>query len=137
DQPTIGPQTFRVVVTPGRQPGHAGGELQGKVLLPKEAVVNAIGGRGFEFFVDDRNYDEQGAIAEFVKTRGPEHGEAGAWRIEVSPSQDETEDAFLVVLLPAAAGDTAPHQVRLIEDGKRGGCEIVGPRRTTRWWFEP
>jgi VanZ family protein len=136
DPPTIGPQAFRVFVAPDSRPGHAGGELQGKVLLPKEAVVNAIGGRGFEFFVGDRNYDEQGAIADFVKKRGPERGEAGAWRIEVSPPQDETEDAFLVVLLPAAAGATASHEVRLLEDGTRVGCEIVGPSRTTRWWFE-
>lgn len=71
-----------------------------------------------------------------MKTRGPEHGQAGAWRIEVSPPQDETEDAFLVVLLPAAAGATPSHKVRLLEDGKRVGCEIVGPTRTTRWWFE-
>jgi hypothetical protein len=26
--------------------------------------------------------------------------------------------------------------VRLLEDGDRYGCEIVGPKRTTRWWFD-
>jgi hypothetical protein len=29
------------------------------------------------------------------------------------------------------------HRVRLLESGKRVGCEIVGPKRTTRWWFNP
>ena len=27
--------------------------------------------------------------------------------------------------------------MRLLESGKRVGCEVVGPNRTVRWWFEP
>jgi hypothetical protein len=44
---------------------------------------------------------------------------------------------FLVVLLPVAGGARPVHRVRLLEAGKRVGCEIIGPHRTTRWWFEP
>jgi hypothetical protein len=44
---------------------------------------------------------------------------------------------FLVVLLPVAAGARPVHRVQLLESGKRVGCEIIGPNRTTRWWFEP
>ncbi|HEX7272006.1 MAG TPA: hypothetical protein VF420_07645, partial [Casimicrobiaceae bacterium] len=29
------------------------------------------------------------------------------------------------------------HKVRLLQSGNRVGCEVVGPNRTTRWWFEP
>ena len=44
---------------------------------------------------------------------------------------------FLVVLQPVAAGARPVHRVQLLESGKRVGCEIIGPNRTTRWWFEP
>jgi VanZ family protein len=137
DEPTVSPGGFSVTVAPQDRPGHGGGRLDGKVLLPRDAVINPIGGRGFEFFVDDRNYDENGTLHEAVRKRGPNKGEPGAWRIEVSPPRDAREDMFLVVLLPVA-GDAPPvHRVRLLEEGKRVGCEIIGPHRTTRWWFEP
>jgi hypothetical protein len=41
-----------------------------------------------------------------------------------------------VVLLPTVADEVPTHDVRLLESGNRVGCEIVGPNRTTRWWFE-
>src|SRR5205085_6560441 len=136
DRPTIGPHSFGVDVAPHSLPGHRGGRLDAKVLLPKEAVINAIGGRGFEFFVDDKNYDEEGKLIESIRKLRP-NNDPGTWRIEVSPPQDEAEDTFLVVLLPAAANSPSSRQVRLLEDGDRVGCEIVGQSRTTRWWFEP
>lgn len=137
EAPLVTPEGFSVSVPSQDRVGHAGGRLEGKVLLPKEANILPIGGRGFEFFVDDRNYDENGTLQNAIKKLGPSNGEPGAWRIEVSPSQDAPEDLFLVVLLPTAAGEHPTHQVRLLESGKRVGCEIIGPKRTTRWWFEP
>ena len=136
NEPTVAPGGFSVAVAPQERPGHGGGSLEGKVLLPKDALINTLGGRGFEFFVDDRNYDENGTLHD--ATRMGRDVEPGAWRIEVSPPGDATEDEFLVVLLPRGAGNAPPvPQVRLLESGKRVGCEIVGPTRTTRWWFEP
>jgi hypothetical protein len=105
------------------------------VLLPKQPLINAIGGRGFEFFVDDRNYDERGRLQQTIRKLGPTQGEPGAWRIEVSPAQDAAADLFLVVLLPTAGAQPA-HRIRLLESDERIGCEIAGPERTTRWWFE-
>ena len=137
DEPTVSPGGFSVTVAPQDRPGHGGGRLDGKVLLPRDAVINPIGGRGFEFFVDDRNYDENGALREAIGKLGPNNREPGDWRIEVSPPRDAREDMFLVVLLPIAGGAHAVHRVKLLESGKRVGCEIVGPNRTTRWWFEP
>jgi VanZ family protein len=134
--PTMTPDGFSVAVAPQERPGHGGGRLEGKVLLPKDALINTIGGHGFEFFVDAKNYDENGTLYEAIRKAGARNVEPGAWRIEVSPPQDETEDVFLVVLLPHA-GNAAVPRVRLLESGKRVGCEIVGPNRTTRWWFEP
>jgi hypothetical protein len=137
DEPTVSPGGFSVTVAPQDRPGHGGGRLDGKVLLPRDAVINPIGGRGLEFFVDDRNYDENGTLRESIRKLGPNGPEPGAWRIEVSPPRDEREDLFLVVLLPVAGDAHAVHRVKLLESGKRVGCEIVGPNRTTRWWFEP
>lgn len=136
-EPVVAPDGFVVSVGAADRPGHAGGELYGKVLLPRDAVINPIGGRGLEFFVDERNYDENGKLGETIRKLGPNNGEPGAWRIEVSPAQDAKEDVFLVVLLPVAANAHPAHKVRLLQSGERVGCEIVGPNRTTRWWFEP
>ena len=109
----------------------------GKVLLPKEAVINSVGGRGLEFFVDNGNYDENGTLHETIRKLGPMNGEPGSWRIEVSPPQDATDDQFLVVLLPVGGTGAPTHQVRLLESGTRVGCEVIGPNRTVRWWFTP
>jgi hypothetical protein len=136
-EPTILPGGFNVTVAPQERPGRGGATLTGKVLLPREAVINAIGGPGLEFFVDDKNYDENGTLYESIQKLGPANGEPGRWRIEVSPPKDATDDQFLVVLLPVASGSVPSHRVRLLESGKRVGCEVVGPNRTVRWWFEP
>jgi hypothetical protein len=137
DEPRLTPGGFRVSVLPQPRPGRSGGNLEAKVLLPKDAAINLIGGPGFEFFVDDRNYDENGAVWEAVRKRAAPAPEPGAWRVEVSPSRDARDDQFLVVLLPTRLGEQPEHRVRLLEEPGRVGCEIVGPKRTTRWWFEP
>ena len=137
EQPSLTSDGFAVQVMPAGRPGHGGGRLEGKVLLPKGAQINAIGGRGLEFFVDSRNYDENGSLPALIAKLGPNNGEPGAWRVEVSPPDDETADTFLVVLMPTA-GDAKPaHRVTLLETDGRVGCEIIGPKRTTRWWFAP
>jgi len=137
EAPEVTKGGFSVNVAPQDRPGHAGGRLEAKVLLPKGALIEAIGGPGFEFFIDGKNYDENGKLKDMIKKLGANRGEPGAWRIEVSPPEDETEDAFLVVLQPTASGVPPTHRVRLLESGSKVGCEIVGPTRTTRWWFDP
>ena len=135
EAPHVTRDGFTVSVPAQDRPGRSGGRLDAKVLLPKQATINALGGRGFEFFVDDKNYAEGGKVYDAVRKLGPMQGEPGAWRIEVSPPQDEAADRFLVVLLPTK--ESVPtHRVRLLESDSRVGCEIVGPKRTTRWWFE-
>jgi hypothetical protein len=137
DAPTVFPGGFSVTVAPQERAGHGGGRLTGKVLLPKEAVINVIGGSGLQFFVDDRNYDENGTLYEMIRKLGPNNAEPGNWRIEVSPPKDALDDQFLVVLLPVAGSGAATQRVRLLESGARVGCEVVGTHRTVRWWFEP
>lgn len=137
EEPTVTPEGFVVSVSPQNRPGHLGGRLNATVLLPKGAQINPIGGDGLEFFVDNKNYDENGTLQKTIKQLGRNRSEPGAWRIEVSPPQDAIDDVFLVVLLPSTLTARPQHRVSLLESGTRVGCEIVGPTRTTRWWFEP
>jgi VanZ family protein len=137
DEPAVTPGGFSIRVPPQKRPGRPGGGLEGKVLLPQDSSIQTVGGAGFEFFVDDRNFDENGTLWEMIRKRGASGPEPGAWRVEVSPAQEAREDHFLVVLLPSAVAEEPRHHVRLLESGDRVGCEIVGPTRTTRWWFAP
>lgn len=137
EQPHRTPDGFVATVSPQSRSGHGGGQLQGYVLLPKQANIQVIGGKGLEFFVGEKNYDEEGKLKESLKKLAPNNGEPGEWRIEVTPERDAVEDNFLVVLLPTRFGEKPAHQVRLIESGHKVGCEISGSMRTTRWWFEP
>ena len=137
NEPAVSGQGFRVRVAPQSRPGRAGGSLAANVLLPKDASITAVGGRGLEFFVDGVNYDEHGTLLKNNRRTGPANGEPGAWRVEISPARENADDQFLVVLLPTLGDSVSTHRVRLLESGNRVGCEIIGTHRTTRWWFEP
>jgi hypothetical protein len=136
EQPLLRKDGFVIRVAASEERGWSGGRLEGRVLLPHRPQLQAIGGPGFEFFVDGRNYDEEGAIWEQIRDRKQEQMEPGAWRIELQPLYETDDNLFLVVLLPTG-GEAPAHQVRLLEEGGRVGAEISGPRRTSRWWFEP
>jgi len=136
DRPALGEKRFTIVVDPGQGPGRGGGRLEGYVLLPERHALTAIGGRGFEFFVGDRNYDEGGKLAEVVRQRRRGGAEPGAWRIELAPERAALDDQFLVVLLPTGSSERPPHKVTRISDAGRVGCEVSGPQRTTRWLFD-
>jgi VanZ family protein len=137
NRPNVFPDGFTVDVPGQNRTGRGGGRLEARVLLPRYAVINPVGGPGLEFFVDDKNYDENGTLGESIRKLAPDGPEPGAWRVEVSPPRDQKEDMFLVVLVPSKVSAPPVHRVTLLEFGNRVGCEIVGPNRTTRWWFEP
>jgi VanZ family protein len=136
-EPVVQGRRFVAEVAPGRGPGRGGGRLQGEVLLPRAATWHAVGGPGFEFYVDGRNYDEGGKLAAVFDRDAPHRSEPGRWRLELMPDADAATDHFLVVLLPSRLGERAPHGVRLIEEGGRFAAEVTGPRRTVRYWFRP
>ena len=135
--PATSADGFTVTVLPANQVGRGGGRLEGHVIFPEHSVINVIGGRGFEFFVGDRNFDEGGQVWEAIRTRGPLGPEPGAWRIEVSPEVDARDDQFLVVMLPSRIAERPTHKIRQLRSGDLIGCEVAGPNRTTRWWFKP
>jgi VanZ family protein len=136
-QPALGNGRFDVEIAAGTGPGRAGGRLTGHVLFPERHVLRAVGGPGFEFFVGDRNYDEGGAVLSLVRQPRRRGVEPGEWRIELAPAVAAEQDEFLVVMLPSAAAGEAPtHRITKILAGDRVGCEIAGPKRTTRWLFD-
>lgn len=136
-QPRVDGRRFVAEVGPGKGSGRQGGRLDGHVLLPRAAALLPIGGRGLEFLVDGRNYDEGGKLLGVIE-RSPAHrSEAGRWRLELMPLAEAAADQFLVVMLPARVGEASRHAVRLVEDGERVGAEVAGPRRTVRYWFRP
>jgi len=69
-----------------------GGRLFCKMLLPEKNSVKIIGGSGYEFFVDGKNWTSDKEFMAGV--------EGGAWRFEVKPAHARKEDLFLNVLYP-------------------------------------
>lgn len=136
ESPRIEENGFAVTISPADRTGRGGGSLYATVLLPRRARIERVGGPGQEYLVAGTNFDEDGRVAEVVARK--KNPEPGSWRIELRPQQPKEEDTFLVVALPVLLGDERPsHRIRLLEDDERVGCEIRGPRRTTRWWYSP
>jgi VanZ family protein len=119
-----------------RDGGRGVSRLNAHVLLPRTHDITLVGGPGREFYVDGTNYDEDGKTIEKIETRR-KTVEAGRWRVELSPATSQSEDVFLVVLLPETNLDSeVQSQVRLVEEDARIGCEIITGQRTTTWWFD-
>ena len=112
--------------------------LEAHVLLPRERDIVIVGGPGNEFLADGRNYDEGGKTLQPPRNRKKTPVEAGAWRVELIPATRQSDDDFLVVLLPRSVSAADPgHRVRLVERDSRTGAEISSGDRKTTWWFEP
>jgi VanZ family protein len=137
DAPVLGTDRFELFIPATGRPGRSGGRLHGHVLLPRQPLLHSIGGPGFEFFVDGRNYDEEGRAQAAIARLGHGRAEPGAWRLELIPAREARADQFLVVMLPTPTAAAPAARVTRLEDGERVGAEIVGAQRTTRWWFTP
>lgn len=137
EQPSRTEDGFLVTVPPTQETGHNGGRLEGHVLLPRQANIHILGGKGSEFLAGGKNYDENGTLLDTVPKKRRAGVEPGAWRVEVSPPFEAHEDMFLTVLLPTIGENVPGHRVRPLDEGGRPGCEIIGGKRTTRWWFDP
>lgn len=133
-QPVIDGSRFSVSLAPDPSRNQAGGQLSAHVLLPAHARLHAIGGPGFEFWVDGKNYDENGTLGTVIAQRD-QPVEPGNWRMEISPPTPQLADEFLVVLIPRTALSAPASRIRKIEQGTAHGVEIVGPAGVRRWWF--
>jgi hypothetical protein len=134
DQPSLTAKGFHAWVPPTEDPRQGGGQLTGRVLLPKNANISLVGGVGQEFYVDGENFDDNDTIYKLAAKR--RHTEPGSWRIEIRPSKDAYEDMFLVVMKPSKLNEHGQFAAKLLEEKDRLGAEIAGSRRTTRWWFD-
>jgi hypothetical protein len=72
-------------------------------LLPERRVVRAVGGKGYEWWVDRM---PNGHGANLPPEHG--HGEVGSWRLEVSPRSPSRRDCFLTVIHAGLAKDRTP-----------------------------
>ena len=110
------PYLWTVSALPSRQdrPGHGGGSLNGKVLLPKEALIHAIGGRGCRQSELRREWHAARGNPE----AGPEQ-RPGASRIEVSPPGDERTCSWSCSCrLPECAPGAARSSARIRQAGR-------------------
>ncbi len=130
ERPQIHDHGFTVVVPPKPALGRPGGRVEVAVLFPREAYLNAVGGPGFEFWVDGRNYDEGGEIWRRVAAAREPKPEPGRWRVEVVPPVARERDRFLAVLKPALAGRRNPTVVAPLEEGGTIGCRLAAGGRT-------
>ncbi len=87
-----------------------------KTLLPTPFEIVKVGGSGHQFEVNGVNYPPSGDVP----------SDAGAWRIEVSPSTSSAENLFLHVLYVAGASVTSMPDVSLVESDEVVGAEIDG-----------
>ncbi len=134
EKPRVTKNGFVAPLSPGTGTAQSGGQLTTHVLLPKDPIIQIIGGKGFEFFVDDKNYDAAGQVTDMLRTQR-KNAEPGSWRVEVIPSAEAKEDLFLNVLLPSHNPQRPMHKISLLEAGNHPTCEIQGPTRTTQWRF--
>jgi len=109
-EPSISGADFVITMSANAAHNMAGGRLTGQVLLPPRAAITAIGGAGFEFFVDGVNYDERGAVQ--MQTARKRNAEPGAWRLEVEPELPRSDDEFLVVM-QVSAGEALPKAAKI------------------------
>ena len=136
EKPELTPYGYTIKASGGKQTTSQGtSRLDAHVLLPRNPDIALVGGSGFEFHVDGKNYDEGGKTLQAIRNKKTPV-DAGKWRVELSPSVNTQDDLFMVVLLPHKTTGLPPYQVRLLEENSRIGCEIKSPQRTTRWWFD-
>jgi hypothetical protein len=69
------------------------GRLFCKTLLPEKNIITTVGGRSYEFWVNNKNIETTEKTIQIG-------AEPGAWRIEVKPAFAEKENIFFHVLYP-------------------------------------
>jgi heparin/heparan-sulfate lyase len=92
-----------------------------RTVLPQSPTITTVGGHGKERWVDGRDWPS------LEKTEWPP--EAGAWRVEVSPSLPSQEDLFLHVLQAGSTDIAAPGAVTLIHASGEIGVRVLAQGR--------
>lgn len=126
EQPVRTESGFRLSTKPEPVSGKSGSILDVHVLWPEDAFVDFVGGPGAEFWVDGRNYDDNGQVWRIAAQRP--QAEPGRWRAEIKPRRPAVQDDFLMVLQPRLADRPEP-VLRIRKAKGEPGCEIAGPGR--------
>ena len=92
-----------------------------RTVLPESPTITIIGGPGKERWVDGRDWPS------LEKTEWPP--EAGAWRVEISPSSQSQDDVFLHVLQAGSTDIAAPGAVTLMGASGEVGVRVVAHGR--------
>lgn len=128
-QPSLTDTTrFQSVLGPRKNPEQSGGILNGEVILPAIPNITPVGGPGKEFWLNGRNYDNDGKVyKEMSRRKNPR--EPGSWRIEISPTQeDEISDQFLVALIPRLTTDEDLPVIKCTQTSRTLHCSVRGKR---------
>lgn len=134
-EPVLSSDSFHVNIAPTTHSAHSGGILKGKILIPAQAQINAIGGPGREFYVGNTNYDNGGEVYHTMKRRPL--AEPGAWRIEIASARAAKEHEFLTVMLVSNKDNgNSPQTARLLNENGRIGCELSGINGPRQIWFD-
>jgi len=122
-EPTITREGFNVIVEGRDNHGaYVRSGLRGHVALPFERRIEKVGGAGFEFYVDGKNYDEGGKVFDVVQRR--RNMEPGRWRIELRPSTDQYWTSFLVFMFPWAGSEPVDNNVDCVRESEQIVCKI-------------
>jgi len=92
------------------------GILINQTLLPVAHTITKVGGEGFEYYVNGKNYN--------AAPQNEAADESGNWRIELSPEAANTEDYFLNVLTVSEAGNIKYDSAELLETDELYGLKI-------------
>ncbi len=135
ERPRLRPGGFRIEVPPKPLLHRQGGTLEVDVLFPRDAYLNPVGGSGFEFWVDGRNYDGNGEVWQKVARLREPRPEPGRWRVEIVPPEKRKRDRFLMVLRPSLLGERNHTRLERLQRGGSLGCRLKGQNRTVTLLF--
>jgi hypothetical protein len=109
---------------------HREGRMFCTTLLPKDAVLKAVGGPGKEFWAAGKNWD-------IVKDGLSDESLAliGQWRVEITPGKASKKDVFLHVIQVGGKDLREASQIKLIESGDKHGVRIKVAEATWQVMF--
>jgi len=111
------------------QLGRAG--LRAFTPAPADQHIIVVGGPGYEFFVDGKNYDENGDVQRMVN--GKKLREAGGWRIELESGAQDFRHEFLVFLAPWIDAPPADLDVQCSTGAKYYLCAMIRNGKTANF----
>jgi len=104
---------------------HKKGWMLCKTILPKDAVLQTVGGPGKQFWAAGKNWDivSEGLTEESLALMGQ-------WRVEVTPGRARKKDVFLHVIQVGGQDLEKMDNAELIEEDDAYGVRIVTDRHT-------